>query len=92
MSAEDLATCPKFSADAYWFVTEHLKPKDLSASIVCIPAPVTEAIEELQASIYPQSTAFFYGKTFRVVLTCKDFEGNEMEPYEFEFKIEDGPD
>jgi len=92
MSAEDLATCPKFSADAYWFVTEHLMPKDLSASIVCIPAPGTEVIEELQASIYPQSTAFFYGKTFRVVLTCKDFEGNEMEPYEFEFKIEDGPD
>jgi len=92
MSAEDLATCPKFSADAYWFITEHLIPKDLSARIVGIPAPVTEAIENLQASISPQSTAFFYGKTFRVVLTCKDFEGNIMEPYEFEFKIEDGPD
>ncbi len=91
MSAEDLATCPKFSADAYWFVTEHLKPKDLSARIVCIPAPVTEAIKDLQVSVYPQSTAFFYGKTFRVVLTCRDFEGNIMEPYEFEFKIEDGP-
>lgn len=91
MSAEDLATCTKFSADAYWFVTEHLIPKDLGASIVGIPAPVVEASEDLQVSIYPQSTAFFYGKTFRVVLTCKDFEGNEMEPYEFEFKIEDGP-
>jgi len=34
MSAENLATCPKLSADAYWFVSEHLKPKDLGASIV----------------------------------------------------------
>ncbi len=92
MSAEDLATCTKFSADAYWFITEHLIPKDLGARIVGIPAPVTEATKDLQVSIYPQSTAFFYGKIFRVVLTCKDFEGNEMEPYEFEFKIEDGPD
>ena len=37
MSAENLATCPKLSADAYWFVTEHLKPRDLSASIVGVP-------------------------------------------------------
>jgi len=46
----------------------------------------------LGASISPQSTAFFYGKTFRVVLNARDFAGNRMEPYEFEFKIEDAPE
>lgn len=91
MSAEDLATCPKFSAGAYWFVTEHLKPQDLSASITGVPVLPLNDVKDLSASISPQSTAYFYGKVFRVVLTCRDFVGNEMEPYEFEFKIEDGP-
>ena len=91
MSAENMATCPKFSAQAYWFVTEHLKNRDLGASIVGVELPETSGERDLQATIYPQSTAYFYGKTFRVVLTCRDFLGNEMEPYEFEFKIEDPP-
>ncbi len=93
MSAENLATCPKLFADAYYFTTERCKPVDLSASIVGLEFsegymyPV-----DLGAQISPQSTAFFYGKTFRVILNAKDFAGNEMEPYEFEFKIEDTPD
>ncbi len=91
MSAENLATCPKLSADAYWFVSEHLKHKDLGASIVGVLPAITSDTKNLSAAIRPQSTAYFYGKVFRVVLTCKDFLGNEMEPYEFEFKIEDPP-
>jgi hypothetical protein len=87
MSAENLATCPKFSADAYWFVSAHLKPKDLGASIVGVLPSVRSDTKDLPGTIRPQSTAYFYNKTFRVVLTCKDFLGNEMEPYEFEFKI-----
>jgi len=89
MSAEDWGICPKFSADAYYFTTEQRRPVDLGINIVGIPGTVEK---DLNASIYPRSTAFFYGKTFRVVLRAKDFLGNEMEPYEFEFKIEDAPE
>jgi len=92
MSAEDLATCPKFSADAYWFETEGLKERDLGASITGVPPEIVSAQGDITASVYPQSLAYFYGKTFRVVLRCRDFAGNIMEPYEFEFKIEDAPE
>lgn len=91
MSAEDLASCPKFSVDAYWFETKGLKNKDLGANITGVLPDIVSAHANLGASIYPQSLAYFYGKTFRVVLKCKDFVGNRMEPYEFEFKIEDAP-
>ena len=92
MSAEDWATCPTFSADAYWFETEGLKERDLGASITGELPDIVSTQEDLTASIYPQSLAYFYGKTFRVVLRCSDFAGNVMEPYEFEFKIEDAPE
>jgi len=92
MSAENLATCPKYSADAYYFETRDYSQKDLSASIIGeLPDIISDDVN-LGASIYPQSTAFFYGKVFRVVLNAKDFGGNEMEPYEFEFRIEDVPE
>jgi hypothetical protein len=92
MSAENLATCPKYSADAYWFETRDYFQKDLNASIIGEPPDIISSESSLGAVINPQSTAFFYGKTFRVVLNAKDFVGNEMEPYEFEFKIEDVPE
>ena len=92
MSAEDLATCPTFSAEAYWFKTEGLKGRDLGAGITGVLPDTVSAEVSLPASISPKSLAYFYGKTFRVVLTCKDFAGNEMEPYEFEFKIENVPE
>jgi hypothetical protein len=93
MAAENLATCHKSSADAYYFTTEQRKPVDLGASIVGLAFPEDYMYPvDLGAQISPQSTAFFYGKTFRVILNAKDFAGNEMEPYEFEFKIEDAPD
>jgi len=89
MSAENLATCPKYSADAYWFETRDYFQKDLNVSIIGeLPDIISDEVS-LGASINPQSTAFFYGKIFRVVLNAKDFTGNEMESYEFEFKIED---
>ncbi len=91
MAAENLTTCPKFSADAYYFTTERRRPVDLSANIVGLAVP-EDYTYDLGAQISPQSTAFFYGKTFRIILNAKDFAGNEMEPYEFELKIEDTPD
>jgi hypothetical protein len=92
MSAENLATCPKDSAGAYWFETRDYSQKGLSASIVGELPDIISDETGLGASISPQSTAFFYGKTFRVVLNVRDFAGNIMEPYEFEFKIEDAPE
>lgn len=92
MSAENLATCPKSSADAYWFETRDYSQKDLNASIIGEPPDIVSAEASLGASIFPVSLAFFYGKTFRVVLNARDFAGNSMETYEFEFKIEDAPE
>ena len=92
MSAENLATCPKYSADAYWFETRDYSQKGLNASIIGELPDIISAEAGLGASINPQSTAFFYGKTFRVVLNARDFAGNRMETYEFEFKIEDAPE
>jgi hypothetical protein len=90
MSAENLATCPADTADAYWFETREMDRRELTAEI--IGSYSWDASENLSASIYPQSTAYFYGKVFRVKLTAKDLAGNEMEPLEFEFKIEDKPE
>ncbi len=88
-SAENMASCPIKNAEAFWFETESRPNRHLGASIVGIPVKSDSAV--LSASIYPQSTAFFYGKTYKVVLRARDFVGNEMIPLEFEFKIEDRP-
>lgn len=90
-SAENVASCPIKSAEAFLFETESRPQKHLGASIVGVPAKES-VTSDMSASIYPQSTAFFYGKTYKVVLRAKDFAGNEMEPFEFEFKIEDAPE
>jgi hypothetical protein len=87
MTAENLASCPKTTTDAYWFETEEGLSRDLGAYI-----RVTGGINELSASIYPDSTAYFYEKEFRVVITAKDYAGNEMEPFILVYKIEDKPD
>lgn len=80
--AENLASCPKKDSTAYWFETRQQYSKDLSCSIESNP------IGELSASIYPQSTAYFYGQTYRVVVTAKDFSGNEMETFILVYTIE----
>jgi len=87
MSAENLATCPKYSAESYWFETRDYSQKDLNASIIGELPDIVSDEANLGASINPQSTAFFYGKIFKVVLTCKDFAGNTMPEFSFEFKI-----
>jgi hypothetical protein len=89
-SAENSVSCPVSNAEAFWFETEDRPQKHLGATIVGVPAKYTSDSDDMSASIYPQSTAFFYGETYTVVLRAKDFAGNEME-YEFEFKIEDKP-
>ena len=86
--AENLASCPVVGADAYWFTTVPKMSKDLGASITAVPWSVSD----LSASITPTTdTIFFYGKVFRIEVRAKDFAGNIMAPYIFEFKIEDKP-
>lgn len=86
IEAENLASCPSSISEGYWFVSEEIVQRDLSATIICQGA-VTNENENLSASIYPHSTAYFYDKEMKVVLTAKDFNGNTMEPFVLEFKI-----
>jgi hypothetical protein len=89
MTAENFASCPLTNTDAYWFTTEQKLPSDLTANIVGIPWSELE----LSATILPQTeTMYFYGKEIKVEVRAKDFAGNEMPPYVFEFKIEDAPE
>ena len=86
-----MASCPTEGSYAYWIVPFENVPKDLSASITGVPEfpPLSETY--LSASIYPQSTAFEYGKEFTVVLTCSDYGNNQMTPYIMKFTVEDQP-
>lgn len=90
VTAENMASCPKENSVAYIFETEDYIQKDLGASIV--GKPLSHEDEDLSASIYPQSTAYFYGKDFEVVVNAKDFAGREMETFILRYKIEDDPD
>lgn len=85
ISAENLATCPKTSTYAYTLETRAMFNRDLLAFIYA-----KDGKRELPATIIADSTAFIYNEIYRVVINAKDFAGNEMEPFEFEFKIEEG--
>ncbi len=88
-SAENLASCPTTGVDAYFFTSTPKPSRDLNASIVGIPY----SEEDLSAEIVPTTdTIYFYGKTFRIEVRAKDFAGNVMEPFTFEFRIEDAPE
>jgi hypothetical protein len=88
-SAENLASCPNTGADAYFFTTEQKVGANLGATIIGVPW----SEGNLGAEITPTTdTIYFYGKTFRIEVRAKDFAGNVMEPFTFEFKIEDEPE
>ncbi len=84
IQASNLAFCPNLEGEGSYFKTADLESRDLGA-IIRVIEPF-----DLNATIYPQSTAFFYGKTYIItVLGIKDYSGNEMDPYTFTFTIED---
>lgn len=88
MLAENNASCPVYDGFAYTFETAQDNFTDLPATIRGLPVDSSD----LSASISPKTDLLFlYGKTFRVEVRAKDFSGNEMEPYIFEFRIEDDP-
>lgn len=87
--AENYDTCPETTADGHRFITEHRENIDLGASIVGMFH--AEDTSDLSAKIYPQSTAYFYGKAFEVVIETSDFAGNIMQPFVLNYRIEDKP-
>lgn len=90
VAAENMASCPKESADSNYFITERRKSGDLGVSITGMFHASAES--NLSMEIYPQSLAYFYGKEFEVIIKAHDFSGNEIEPYILMYKIEEKPD
>ena len=81
--AKNLAFCPHIEAVSFQFETVDLEAINLPCYLNAIQ------YVELPATIYPQSTAFFYGKTYKVtVRNVKDYHGNVMPDFEYEFTIE----
>jgi len=82
--AQNLVFCPGLAGEAYDFTTVDLE----SINLRCFITPV--GWEDLNFKITPQSTVFFYGKTYTVRLeNVKDFAGNIMPDLEYTFTIED---
>lgn len=86
ISAEDTASCPSVNSYAWTFRSRELVSKDLSASIFA--DSFGSNTKELSAEIYPLSTAYFYGREFKLVLNAQDFSGNTMETFVLNYKIE----
>jgi len=87
VQASNDVMCPNLEGEGFYFTTAELSSTNLGASIRAI-----ESVD-LNAVIYPQSTAFFYSKKYKIRIEgIKDFSGNEMGVYEFEFTIQDPPD
>lgn len=84
VQASNLAFCPNLEGAGNYFTTRDYDSRDLGA-VIRVIEPF-----DLGAKIYPQSTAFFYGKTYSVTVSgIRDYSGNEMDPYTFTFTIED---
>jgi len=89
VTAEDIASCPQLSSVAYVLESAELTNRDLGVSIIGVS--YADDYRNIPASIYPQSTAYFYGKEFRIVVYAKDFVGNSMTPFEIAYRVEDKP-
>lgn len=87
VKASNQVFCPNTEGAAVYFETKDLESRDLGAFIGAI-----ESVD-LGAQIFPQSTFWFYGRTYKIKIEgVKDFAGNEMSTYEFEFTIENPTD
>jgi hypothetical protein len=85
--ATNSVRCPNTVGEGFYFITADLESRDLGATIRAI-----ESVN-LGASIFPQSTCFFYGSTYKITVSgVKDFNLNEMPAYTFSFTIEDPND
>ena len=81
--ASNEAFCPNKESLAFYFKTVDYDSFNLKMSIF-----PTKPVD-ISMSIYPQSTTFFYGNTYTVTISgIKDFSGNELEPFDYSFTIE----
>jgi len=87
VEASNLLECPIDTAFGFWFVSKNHVLSDLSASITALRSG-SKGNSDLSTSIYPNSTAYFYDKIFKMEVTVKDFNGNEMPPFILKFKVE----
>jgi len=84
VEAQNLVFCPNREGEAFDFTTVDLK----SMNLKCTIRPV--GYVDLLVQISPQSTVFYYGKTYTIKLKgVKDFAGNVMPDFEYTFTIED---
>jgi len=82
--ATNLVSCPNTTCAAFTFITKDYPSYNLKAFLSCV------VHEDLSAEIYPQSTAFFYGKEYTVIIKgVKDYAGNKMLPVKIIFRIEE---
>lgn len=82
--AYNTVSCPHKSCNAFTFTTQDYPSYNLGAAIRCVVS------DDLNAEIYPQSTAFFYGKEYTITISgVKDFAGNYMDTVKFVFRIEE---
>lgn len=89
ITVEDYANCPTLSSVAWEFESKSKFNSDIGASINGRLYGLDNI--DMSASIFPLSTAYFYGKEVRVLLNAKDFAGNQMDPLILIYKIEDKP-
>jgi len=89
ITVEDYSNCPTQSSVAWEFDSKGMFNSDIGASINGRLYGLEQG--NMPASIYPLSTAYFYGKEVRIAVTAKDFAGNEMEPLVLSYRIEDKP-
>lgn len=82
-TANNAVVCPNKEGAHYFFDTAEIPSFNLAAYINAI------SYVNLPCSIYPRSTAFYYGQTYTVrVKNVKDFHGNIMPDFEYSFTIE----
>jgi hypothetical protein len=82
-TASNGAVCPNTEGAHYYFDTAELPSINLTAFVNAVE------YRDLSCSIYPRSTAFYYGQTYTVKVSgVKDFHGNQMEPFTYTFTIE----
>ena len=83
VDVKNLAFCPNTKTDAFHFETADLESRNLNAII----NPV--GYVSLGATIFPQNTFLFYGKTYTIKINgIRDFAGNKMSEFSFSFTIE----
>lgn len=86
LQAKNTAFCSNEVSDSFKVTSANMLHSELISSINPI------SYSDITSSIYPQSTTFFYNKTYRIKLrNVKDFAGNILPEVIYEFTVEKKP-